>query len=251
MAGVLGCSLAVLAVLGIGYLAAPVGRRASPPSTPPTGRSPSSPAVVSAFPLDGRVSAALQGQPASTTAGAGYPTGGGAAREGDCRKPRPTKLLVQAGQAGDELTYTATQVVSLLPRRRADHQHRAGRAACGGAGTELSPGGSGHHAGRRRQLHRDRLVDPDGRRRPDRAPRRPLHAAGLEGPVVRRARPRTSSKRSSRRDRVRRKDRSSGVAARWWLDARTRLLLGQETYDGRGNVVVTIRLTDLRFGTRR
>ena len=40
-----------------------------------------------------------------------------------------------------------------------------------------------------------------------------------------------------------------GVMARWWLDTRTGLLLGQETYDGRGNVVVASRLTDLRFGT--
>ena len=39
---------------------------------------------------------------------------------------KTTKLLVQAGQAGDELTYSATQFVSLSRDRRADHQRRPG-----------------------------------------------------------------------------------------------------------------------------
>ena len=162
---------------------------------------------------------------------------------------KATKLLVQAGQAGRRADLLRHPGRQSLPRRRADHQHRPGRQPAEAPARELSPAGSGHHPAGAAHLHRVRLVDPDGRRRPDRSPRRPLHAAGLEGPVVRRARPRTSSKRCEPTSRVRRKGSLDGVAARWWLDARTGLLLGQETYDGRGNVVVTSRLADLRFGT--
>ena len=78
--GVLGCSLTVLAVLGIGYLAAPADDAVA--ALDPTHRAVTEfTSVVSGFPLDGRVSAALQGRPASATSGGDRADRGDAARE--------------------------------------------------------------------------------------------------------------------------------------------------------------------------
>ncbi len=250
VAGVLGCSLAVLAVLGIGYLFAPTD--GAPVALDPTHRAVAEfTSVVSAFPLDGRVSAALQGRPVSTTAPQPHPT----------TEPQPTpvrlpakkltevkatKLLFQAGQAGDELTYTATQVVSLSrDDERITTTIRV--ASVGGSGTELSPTGSGHHpAGAATYIASDsstRMADADLiDRLADRYALRGWKAqsyGGRDAYVVEAVEPTIASADGS----------LDGVAARWWLDTRTGLLLGQETYDGRGNVVVASRLGDLRFDT--
>ena len=143
LAGVLGCSVAVLAVLGIGYLAAPADDTLA--SLDPTHRAVTEfTSVVSAFPLDGRVSAALRGQPASATSGSGAPPTPVALSAMKLSETKATRLLVQAGQAGDELTYSATQFVSLSrDDERISNVVRV--ASQGGSGTELSPAGSGHH----------------------------------------------------------------------------------------------------------
>ncbi len=244
LAGVLGCSVAVLAVLGIGYLAAPAEDTVA--ALDPTHRAVTEfTSVVSAFPLDGRVSAALQGQPASTTSGAGYPTGVALPAK-PLSEAKTTRLLVQAGQAGDELTYSATQFVSLSrDDERITNVVRV--ASLGGSGTELSPAGSGHHpAGAATYIASDsstRMADADLiDRLADRYELRGWKAqryADRDAYVVEAVEPTAESAEGS----------LDGVVARWWLDAKTGLLLGQETYDGRGNVVVASRLADLRFGS--
>ncbi len=244
LAGVLGCSVAVLAVLGIGYLAAPAEDTVA--ALDPTHRAVTEfTSVVSTFPLDGRVSAALQGQPASTTSGAGYPTGVTLPAK-PLSEAKTTKLLVQAGQAGDELTYSATQFVSLSrDDERITNVVRV--ASLGGSGTELSPAGSGHHpAGAATYIASDsstRMADADlidllAARYALRGWKAQRYA-DRDAYVVEAVEPTAESAEGS----------LDGVVARWWLDARTGLLLGQETYDGRGNVVVASRLADLRFGT--
>ena len=243
LAGVLGCSLTVLAVLGIGYVIAPADSASA--ALDPTHRAVTEfTTVVSAFPLDGRVSAALQGRPARPVSRSASPTSVAlpakrlseakddeAADPGRARR-RSADLL---GHPDRRLTVTrngSTNVVRI--------------SSLGSAGTELSPAGSGHRAGAR-HLRRVGLVDPDGRRRPDRSPRRPATRCGAGSPSRTSVGPRTWSKPWSRPLRPA-EGSLDGVAARWWLDARTGLLLGQETYDGRGNLVVSSRLTDLRFG---
>ena len=202
-------------------------------------------AVVSAFPLDGRVSAALQGQPPSTSSPAVAPDRGGAAREGAVGG-QGDRLLVQAGQAGDELTYSATQFVGLS--RDDERITNIVRVAnSGGSGTELSPGGSGHDpAGAATYIASDsstRMADAD---LIDRLAA-PVHVAGVEGAVVQPIA--TAYVVEAVEPTATPADGDlSGVMARWWIDSRSKLLLGQETYDGRGNVVVASRLTDLRFG---
>ena len=146
--------MAVLAVLGIGYLSAPADHGTA--ALDPTHRAVTEfTSVVSTFPLDGRISAALRGQPARPTSGEGEPTPVTLPAK-QLSGPKATKLLVQAGQVGDELTYSATQIVSLT--RDAERITNVVRVASGGSGTALSPAGSGHHpAGA--DLHRVRLVD--------------------------------------------------------------------------------------------
>jgi hypothetical protein len=244
VAGVLGCSLTVLAVLGIGYLSAPADDAVA--ALDPTHRAVAEfTSVVSTFPLDGRVSAALQGQPARASAGEGEPTPVALPAK-RLSGARATKLLVQAGQVGDELVYAATQTVSLSrDDERITNTVRVNSR--GGAGTEVSPVGSGHHpAGAAIHIASDsstRMADAKLIERL--AARYTLRGwkaqwySGRAAYVVEAVEPTTASTEGS----------LDGVAARWWLDARTGLLLGQETYDGRGNVVVTSRLTGLRLGT--
>ena len=244
LAGVLGCSVAVLAVLGIGYLAAPA--EDSLASLDPTHRAVTEfTSVVSAFPLDGRVTAALQGQPASSTSAESDPTSVTLPAK-RLSEAKTTKLLVQAGQAGDELTYSATQFVSLSrDDERISNVVRV--ASLGGSGTELSPAGAGHHpAGAATYIASDsstRMADADLIDRL--AGRYALRGwksqsySYRDAYVVEAVEPTAESAEGS----------LDGVVARWWLDVRTGLLLGQETYDGRGNVVVASRLTDLQLGT--
>ena len=183
LAGVLGAVWPSWRCSAIGYVARR-RRRRWPPSTPPTARS-----RVHQRGL--RVPARRSGQRGAA----------GAAGERElpapARRPRwslPAKsavgcqgdeLLVQAGQAGDELP-TPPPRSSVSPATTSGSPTPCGSTAAEAPAPSSAPSGSGTDRGRRRHLHRVRLVDPDGRRRPDRAPRRPLHAAGLEGPVVRR-----------------------------------------------------------------
>ncbi len=242
--GVLGCSLTLLAVLGIGYLSAPNDDVVA--ALDPTQRAVAEfTSVVSSFPLDARVSAALQGRPARATSVDDEPIPVTLPAKG-LTEARTTKLLAQAGQVGDELTYSATQIVSLSrDDQRATTVVRV--ANLGGTGTEVSPAGSGHHpAGAATYIASDsstRMTDADLIDRL--AARYELRGwksqwySGREAYVVEAVEPMTVSADGS----------LDGVAARWWLDASTGLLLGQQTYDGRGSVVVASRLTDLRLGT--
>ena len=243
LAGVLGCSLTVLAVLGIGYLAAPADSASA--ALDPTHRAVAEfTSVVSAFPLDGRVSAALQGRPAKPVSEESEPTSVALPAK-RLSEAKATKLLTQAGHVGDELTYSATQIVSLT--RDAELITNVVRiSSLGGAGTELSPAGSGHPAGAATYIASDsstRMADADLIDRL--AARYELRgwksqsSLGRTAYLVEAVEPTATPAEGS----------LDGVAARWWLDARTGLLLAQETYDGRGNLVVSSRLTDLRFGT--
>ena len=240
--GVLGCSLTVLAVLGIGYLSAPAAAPVA--ALDPTHRAVTEfTSTVSGFPLDGRVSAALQGRPPSATSVGPAPTPLALPAK-MLSEAKSVKLLVQAGQAGGQLTYSATQIVS-LSREGERISNTVQVSSRGGAGTELSPSGSGHHpAGAATYIASDsstRMADADLIDRL--AARYELRGwksqsyADRDAYVVEAVEPTAAPAEGS----------LDSVAARWWLDARTNLLLGQETYDGRGNVVLASRLDDLRF----
>ena len=242
MVGVLGCSLTVLAVLGIGYLSAPAAAPVA--ALDPTHRAVTEfTSVVSGFPLDGRVSAALQGRPASATSVGTEPTPVALPAK-RLSEAKTMKLMVQAGQAGDQLTYSATQIVS-LSREGERISNIVQVSSREGAGTELSPSGSGHHpAGAATYIASDsstRMADADLIDRL--AARYELRGwksqsySERDAYVVEAVEPTVATADGS----------LDSVAARWWLDARTKLLLGQETYDGRGNVVLASRLADLRF----
>lgn len=243
VAGVLGCGLTMLAVLGVGYVVAPDTDTAQ--ALDPTRQAVTEfTSVVSSFPLDGRVSAALQGRPALPGSGGGRPTAI-AFRAKELSEAKAAKLLVRAGQAGDELTYTAVQQVRVT---RDDQQiaNAVQVSSRGGAGTRLDPSGSGHQpAGYVTYVQADsstRMADADLiDLLTDRYTLRGWTAqtyAGRAAVVIEATEP---TARPADGDLV-------GVVARWWLDADTNLLLGQETYDGRGNLDVASRLTDLRYG---
>jgi anti-sigma factor RsiW len=244
VAGALGCGLTVLAVLGIGYAVAPdtdTARALDPTRQAVTEFT----SVVSAFPLDGRVSAALQGRPATSGSGGGRPTAINSAAK-KLSEVKAAKLLVRAGQAGDDLTYTAVQQV----RVSRDDQQLASSvqvSSRGGTGTRLDPSGSGHQpAGYVTWVQADsstRMADADLiDLLTDRYTLRGWVSqtyAGRAAVVIEATEP-TAQPADGDLD---------GVVARWWLDADTTLLLGQETYDGRGHLDVASELTDLRYGT--
>ena len=242
VAGVLGCGLTVLAVLGMGWAAAPSTDTAQ--AVDPTRQAVTEfTTVVSAFPLDGRVSAALQGRPSTPGSEAGTPTGVDLTAK-PLSEAKAAKLLVRAGQAGDELTYTGTQQVRVT---RDDQQIASSVqvSSHGGAGTRLAPADAGHQpAGYTTYVEADsstRMADADlVDLLTDRYALRGWVAQSFGGrdAVVIEATEPTAHPADGALD---------GVVARWWLDARTGLLLGQETYDGRGNLDVSSRLTDLRF----
>lgn len=242
MAGVLGCGLAVLTVLGVGYVGAP--SESALAALDPTAQAITEfTAVVSAFPLDGRISVAMEGQQPSSSSGGGHPTGISLPAKA-FSEAKAIKLLIQAGQAGDELNYTATQVVAV--QRDDQRIGNTVRVSSSGAGTRLSPGASATAA-----VSTHTYVETDSSTRMadadliDRlANRYTLRGwksqsyAGRPAYVVEGVEPTATPADGDLR----------GVAARWWIDARTALLLGQETYDGRGNLVASSTLKDLRIG---
>lgn len=240
-AGVLGCGLAVLTVLGIGYLSAPPTTELA--SVDPTHQALAEfTSVVSTFPLDARVSVALQGRQA-TRSGAAAPAVLSLPAK-PMSEAKAAKLLTQAGQTGDELSYTATQLVTLY---RDDQRfgNTVQVSSTGGTGTRLSPGGSGTTS-----MTKQTYVESDSSTRmadaelidrlDDRYTLRGWKDqtyGGRSADVIEAVEP-TADPDDGALD---------GVVARWWIDRQTSLLLGVETYDGRGGLVVSSRLTDLRF----
>jgi anti-sigma factor RsiW len=243
-AGVLGCGLAVLTVFGIGYVSAPSS--SSLPVIDPTGQAVAEfTTTVSGFPLDGRVSVALQGLRPSQSGGGSAPTPVTLPAK-PLSEAKALTLLTQAGQAGDELSYTATQIVSL---HRDDQwiSNTVQVANSGGTGTQLSPSTSRTASlANRTYVESDsstRMADADLiDRLADRYTLRGWKSqwhTGREAYVVEAAEP-TADPDDGALD---------GVAARWWIDVQTSLLLGQQTYDGRGNLVVSSSLSDLDVGS--
>jgi anti-sigma factor RsiW len=240
VAGVLACGLAMVTVLGVGYVSAPQAVLAA---VDPTSQAVTEfTTVVSAFPLDSRVSAAFRGREPTVMIGAGYPTEVSLPAQ-QLSEAKATELLVQAGQAGDELSYTGTQIVTVTrDDERLSNTVRI--SSRGGRGTELSPDHSGQLAAKT-----DTYVESDSSTRMadadliDRlATRYALRGwksqryANRSAYVVEAVEP-TADPSDGTPD---------GVAARWWIDADTSLLLGQETYD-RGKLVVSSRLVDLQL----
>ncbi len=242
VAGLLGCGLTVLAVLGVGYAVAPDTQAAQ--AVDPTRQAVTEfTTVVSAFPLDGRVSAALQGRPVTSRAGGGTATALTLPAK-RLSEAKSAKLLVRAGQAGDDLTYTAIQHV-VVTRDDQQISSTVRVSSHGGTGTRVDPAGAGHQpAGYTTYVAADsstRMADADLiDLLADRYALRGWSSQSYEGraAVVIEASEPTAQPAEGGLD---------GVVARWWLDARTGLLLAQETYDGRGAVDVSSRLTDLRF----
>ncbi|HYI58255.1 MAG TPA: zf-HC2 domain-containing protein [Microlunatus sp.] len=242
LAGVLGCGLALLTGLGIGYVSAPSDSALT--ALDPTNQAITEfTAVVSAFPLDGRVSVALQGQQPTGSTGGGSPTGVSLPAKA-LSEAKAVKLLTQAGQAGDQLPYTATQVVDL--QRDDQRIHNTVQVSSSGAGTRLSPGGSGTAT-----VSTHSYVETDSSTRMADADliERLAHRYTLRGWKSQSYGDRTAYVVEAVEPTATPADGDlSGVAARWWIDSRSKLLFGQETYDGRGNLVISSWLTDLRFG---
>lgn len=238
---VLGCGLAALAVLGVGYAAGPADGAQT--EVVPTSQAVAEfTSVVSGFPLDARVSAALQGR-RPTTGGPLRPTAISVLGD-ELTEPEAAALLVRAGQAGDELTYTATQIV-IVDRdgqRLSNSVRVSGR---GGEGIELSPRTSGQQAvSAGTYVGSDtstRMADADLIDRL--AGRYTLRGwtdqwyGGRSTAVVEAVEPLARPSAGA----------LDGVVARWWLDTESGLLLGQETYDQLGGLVVSSRLTGLRL----
>lgn len=242
VAGVLGCGLTVVAGLGVGYAVAP-GAETDRAVDPTRQAVTEFTTVVSAFPLDSRVSAALRGRPAQAGTGGGTPTAVTLPAK-QLSEAKAAALLVRAGQAGDDLTYTATQQVVVTR----DDQHIAGTvqvSSLGGTGTRVDPSAAGHQpAGYATYVEAEsstRMTDADLiDLLADRYALRGWTSqayAGRDAVVIEATEP-TSRPVDGALD---------GVVARWWLDTRTGLLLAQQTYDGRGHVDVSSRLTDLRL----
>ena len=157
---------------------------------------------------------------------------------------KAVKLLTQAGQAGDQLPYTATQVVDL--QRDDERIRNTVQVSSSGAGTRLSPGGSGTAT-----VSTHSYVETDSSTRMADADliERLAHRYTLRGWKSQSYADRTAYVVEAVEPTATPADGDlSGVAARWWIDSRSKLLFGQETYDGRGNLVISSWLTDLRFG---
>ena len=111
-------------------------RTPSPLSTPPDRRAPSSPAWCRPVPARPRAGHALPctvGHHPDRPATA--PDLGLAAGQAELSAARATALLVEAGQAGDQLSYTATQVVTFSATT-------SGSATRSGSATAVEPGPS-------------------------------------------------------------------------------------------------------------
>lgn len=241
-AGVLGCGLAVLTVLGIGYLSAPAPTALA--AIDPTHQAVAEfTSVVSGFPLDARTSVALQGLAPVRSSGS-TPTPVTLPAK-PLSEAKSITLLTRAGQTGDTLTYTATQLVSLhRDDQRIENTVRVVSTA--GAGTSLTPNRPGASTtGRQTYVESDsstRMADADLiERLKGRYSLRGWKGQSYGGrpvAVVEAVEP-TADPDDGVLD---------GVVARWWIDDSTSLLLGVETYDGRGNLVVSSQVTGLQLG---
>ena len=258
LAAFLGSSLAVIAILGIGYVSAPTLSLAS--IDPTRQATIEFTTAVTGFPLDGRVSGALQGLAPTASSGVARPEPISPSGR-QFAESKATKLLVQAGQTGWQLSYAANQVVSLV---RDDQQvsNTVQVISRGDAGLELRTVPSDSSAApvtltSVESEHSSRIDDADlvqllanryalrgwkdqwygGRSAKvvEAVDASMLIAGQSAGPTVGGA--------GSAAD-----GELAGVVARWWIDEQTSLILGQETFDGRGNLVTSSRLTDLRFG---
>jgi anti-sigma factor RsiW len=242
LAGALGCGMAVLVVLGIGYVSAP------PPqallAVDPTHQAIIEyTAAAAAFPLDSRVSVALQGRGADTTYDTAHPTGVILPAKA-FTDAKAVKLLTAAGKANDELSYSGIQSVTLT---RDDQQfsNTVAVSNVGGAGTRLSPEGTSGSASASLGTYvgaesSSRMADADLiDQLSDRYRLRGWKGqwyVGRQAIVVEAVEPTANPVDGS----------LDGIAARWWIDTETSLLLGQETFDSRGNLVVSSSLTNLR-----
>ena len=238
--GMLACGLAVLTVVGVGYLA-------SPTENTTVALEPASQAVseftmvVSQFPLDGRVSAALRGQRPVTAYGSRSPTWLSLPAK-KLSEEKAAALLAEAGRAGDERTYSGTQVVTVS--RDGDLLTNTLQVRSqAGAGTDLRPDGSRTQdastyveADSSTRMADADLIDELAQRYTLRGWRSQVLGART-ATVVEAVEP-TADPAPGALD---------GVAARWWVDTATGLLLGQEVYDGRGGLEISSRLVDLQL----
>lgn len=258
LATVLGSSLAVLAILGIGYVSAPTVSLAS---VDPTRQATIEfTTAVSGFPLDGRVSGALQGLAPSASTSVDRPES--ISRSGRAMsEPKAIKLLVHAGQASWETSYTATQVVTLT-RDGQQVSNTVQVISRGDTGLELRTVPKDSSAAPVtltyiESEHSSRIADADlvqllatnyvlrGWKDQwyDGRPARVVEAVApamlgpsqAADPTIGGAAPAVTGE-------------LDGVVARWWIDDQMSLILGQETFDGRGNLVTSSRLTDLQRG---
>ena len=258
LAAVLGSSLAVLAILGIGYVSAPAVSLAN---VDPTRQATIEfTTAVSGFPLDGRVSGALQGLAPVTGTNMDRPEP--ISRSGKpLSKSKAIKVLVRAGQAGWESSYTANQVVTLT-RDGQQVSNTVQVISRGDTGLELRTVPSDSSAAPVtltyiESEHSSRLADADlvqllARRYTLRGWKGQLYG-GRPAVVVEAVDPsvpapdqpgdQTAGGAEPAAD-----DEADGVVARWWIGEQTFLILGQETFDGHGNLVTSSRLTDLQMG---
>lgn len=245
LAALLGSGVAVLTILGVGYVSAPTESLAvvEPTSQAVTEFT----STVSGFPLDARVSVSLQGREPVPSRSTGYPTWLSLPAK-SVSTAKAVKILVAAGRAGDETSYSATQVVTLTrdDQRLSSSVRVVNR---GGAGTEIQrPPTRGTGGAADSTTRASMYVEADSSTRmadaeliERLAARYPLRGwkdqwyAGRTATVVEAVEPGTATGA----------DQFDGVVARWWIDTETSLVLGQETYDGRGNLVTSSKLTDL------
>ncbi|MFT4165828.1 MAG: zf-HC2 domain-containing protein [Microlunatus sp.] len=259
LAAVMGSGLAVLAILGIGYVSAPTVSLAS---VDPTRQATIEfTTAVSGFPLDGRVSGALQGLAPSASTGADRPQV--ISRSGRAiSEPKAIKLLVNAGEASWEMSYTATQVVT-ANRDGQQVSNTVQVISRGDAGLELRTVPKDSSAAPVtltyiESEHSSRIADADlvqllathyvlrgwkDQSYGDR-PARVVEAVKPETLAPSQAADPTVAAGAAPTA----PGELDGVVARWWIDDQMSLILGQETFDGRGNLVTSSRLTDLRRG---
>lgn len=253
LAALLGSGLAVLAILGIGYVSAPAEDLAT--VDPTRQATVEFTTAVSGFPLDGRVSGALQGllPVASTTVDRPRWISLSGKK---LSAAKATALLVQAGQAGWETRYTAKQVVTLTrDGQRVSNTIQVISPGDGGTELRTAPSGSSTSSAAAVTLtqvdseHSSRIADAELIKLL--ASRYALRGwegqwyAGRRATVVEAVEPATSTTGQGATPAS--DGGLVGVAARWWIDDKTSLILGQETYDGRGTLVTSSRLEDLQL----
>ncbi|MDN5761510.1 MAG: zf-HC2 domain-containing protein [Microlunatus sp.] len=243
-AGVLACGFIVLTVFGVGYLAAP-SVAAAPPVEPTAVALTEFTSVVSQFPLDGRVSAALRGiapRPASTNP---VPTALSVPAK-PLSAAKTAAMLDQAGRASDELTYTGTQVVSVT-RDGTQLSNSVRVSSRGSAGTSVVPVGTDQRntdvAIHIESNSSSRMTDAD---LIDRLRARYRLRGWSDQWIGHRSAYVVEAVEPAAHPSVGELD---GVVARWWIDSETKLPLAQERFDGRGGLELSSRLADLRYGS--